>query len=148
MPNADRTASELDAMHLRAKQAFEQKDLAAYRDIFTPDLTYCQADGRVIGRDQLMRDVKAQFRRVRWVRSSFVREFIEPGDDRAGELVTQMGLAGVTAFFFVHRIWELNRRVRYYWKRVGDRWRIDRVEVIEEHMSGRFRFGLRSSSDA
>jgi hypothetical protein len=145
MANAERVALELDAMHQRAKHAFGQKDLASYRELFAPDLEYCQADGRVIGRDQLMRDVEQQIRRLTWFRSSFVREFIEPGEDRANELVTQTGLARVTVFFFVHRIWEVTRRGRYYWRRVADRWRIDRVEVIEEHVGGRFRFGLLSS---
>jgi hypothetical protein len=77
MPNADKIASELDAMHQRAKHAFEQRDLAAYRELFGPDLANRQADGRVISRDQLMRDVDLQFRRIRRARSSFVRELIE-----------------------------------------------------------------------
>ncbi len=145
MPNADEIASELDAMHRRAKLALEQKDLAAYGDLFAPELAYCQPNGRVIGRDQLMRDVATQFRRLSWVSSSFVRESIEPGDDRAIELLVQTGFALATAFFFIHRIWKLDRRGRYYWKKVGGRWQIDRAEVIEERVSGSLHFGLPSS---
>ncbi len=73
MVDADTIALELDAMHERAKRAFEQKDLAAYRELFAPELAYCQPDGRVIDRDQLIRDVKLQFRRLSWVRGSFAR---------------------------------------------------------------------------
>ena len=52
-------AAELDAMHDMAKAAFERGDFAAYRDLFTPDLSYQRADGRVVGRDDLMRDAGA-----------------------------------------------------------------------------------------
>jgi hypothetical protein len=137
--------TELDARHNDAKSAFEHKDLPAYREIFAPDLAYRQADGSVIGREQLMRDVATQFSRLRWVRSSFARESIEVEDDRAAELLTQTGLAGTTAFLFVHRIWKITRKGRYYWTKVEDRWRIERVEVLEEHVTGHFEFGLRPS---
>jgi Domain of unknown function (DUF4440) len=138
-------AAELDARHYDAKRAFEHKDLAAYREIFAPDLAWCQADGRIIGRQQLMRDVASQFRRLRWVRSSFARESIEPGDDRVVELLTQTAFAGATAFFFIHRIWNITRKGRYYWTKIVDQWQIDRVEVLEEHVAGHFKFGSRPS---
>ena len=70
-------ATELDEMHAHAKAAFEQRDLSGYRELFAPGLTYRQSDGRVIDRDRLMSDVEAQFHRLSWVRSSFVREEIE-----------------------------------------------------------------------
>jgi hypothetical protein len=145
MEQSTEIAAELDARHNDAKRAFEGKDLPAYREIFTPALEYCQADGRVIGREQLMRDVATQFRRLRWVLSSFARESIEVEDDRATELLTQTGHAGTTAFLLVHRIWKVTRKGRYYWIKVEDRWRIERVEVLEEHVTGHFEFGLRPS---
>jgi Domain of unknown function (DUF4440) len=145
MRDPDKIAAELDACHAQAKSAFEHRDFVTYRELFSPELAYCRADGRVIGRDQLMRDVESQFRRLSWVSSTFVRESIEAADDRACEILTQTGSAGTTAFLLVHRIWELTRRGRYYWTKLEGRWRIDRVELIEEHVSGRFHFGLRSS---
>ncbi len=138
-------SAELDARHNDAKRAFEHKDLPAYREIFAPDLAYCQADGCVIGREQLMRDVATQFRRLNWVRSSFAHESIEPGDSRATELLTQTGLAVATAFIIVHRIWKITRKGRYHWTKVESHWRIERVEVLEEHVTGHFKFGLRPS---
>jgi hypothetical protein len=50
----------------QGRAAFERRDLARYRDLFAPGLVYKQADGRVIDRDRLMRDVDAQFRFERW----------------------------------------------------------------------------------
>jgi hypothetical protein len=143
MRDSTKAATALDALHLEAKAAFERRDVAAYRELFAPELTYCQADGRVIGRDQLMRDVAAQFRRLDGIRSSFQRESIEIGDGRATELLTQTGCVYVTVFFIVHRIWEVSRRTRFFWAEANERWRIARVEVIEEHVTGRFRIGFR-----
>ncbi len=74
-----------------------------------------------------------------------MRESLEIADDRAIELLTQTACGVVTAFLFVHRIWEVTRTGRYHWKKDADRWQIDRVEVIEEHVSGRFQFGWQSS---
>ena len=128
----------------KRKVLLSRRDLVAYR-AFSPELAYCRADGQVIGRDQLMRDVESQFRRLSWLHSTFVRESIEAADDRACEILTQTGSAGTTAFFLVHRIWELTRSGRYYWTKLEGRWRIYRVELIEENVSGRFHFGLRSS---
>ena len=48
----------------RARIAFERKDLAAYTAIFSAGLQYHQLDGRTIGRDQLMRNVHTQFKRL------------------------------------------------------------------------------------
>jgi hypothetical protein len=136
--------AELDAMHAEAKAAFERRDLTRYRDLFAPELTYRQADGRVIDRDRLMRDVGAQFRRLSRVRSSFLREQIEADGDRATEVLTQTASIGSTAFLVVHRTWELTRRGRYTWRRNGERWLIEAVEILEEHLGpGRWSIGFR-----
>jgi hypothetical protein len=148
MQDCSQILAEFDVMHARARTAFEQRDLAACRDLFAPDLKYRQPDGRTIGRDALMRDVAAQFRRLSRVRSSFVRDHVEIGEDRATEILTQTGSAGVTAFFFVHRTWHLVRKGRYTWKRSGGRWRIAEVEVLEEHVRpGRVHLGFRPPPD-
>ena len=140
--------AELDAMHARARSAFEHRDLAAYRDLFAPELRYRQPDGRTIDRDCLTRDVAAQFRRLSRVQWSFVRDHIEMGEDRATEILTQTGSVGATAFLLVHRTWDLFRKGRYTWRRSGGRWCIEEVEVLEEQVSpGRFQFGFRPSPD-
>lgn len=139
-------AAELDAMHDRARAAFLARDLDGYREIFAPALSYRQADGRVIDRDQLMRDVADQLRRFDRVRSSFTREHLDvgAGGDRATETLTQEVAAGVTVFVVVHRAWRLTRRARYAWARREGRWQIDAVEVLEERPGpGGFAFGLR-----
>lgn len=131
-------------MHAEAKAAFERRDFSGYRDLFAPGLAYRQADGRAIDRDDLMRDVCTQFRRLSWVRSTFVREHVEVDGNCATQILTQTGAVGATAFLVVHRTWEPVRRGRYRWRKQGGRWHVEAVDVIEEHVSpGRWSFGFR-----
>jgi hypothetical protein len=149
MNDSSQVTAELDEMHARARAAFERRDLARYRDLFAPGLTYRQADGRVIDRDRLMRDVGDQFRRLSWLRSMFVREQIEFDDERVTEILVQTGSVGSTAFFVVHRVWDLTRRGRYVWGKQAGRWQIEEVEVLQEQVSpGRFHVGFRADPTA
>jgi len=137
-------AEQLDARHAEARAAFHARDLDRYAAVFSPALAYRQADGRVIGRDALMRDVESQLRQLERVASSFVREDLECGPDAATELLTQTSIAGVTGFFVLHRTWTVTRRARYTWAREHGEWRITAVEVLHEHVAGRIDFGLRA----
>jgi len=149
MKEPSQITAELDEMHAEARAAFERRDLARYREVFAPQLKYQQADGRVIDRQRLMRDVGAQFRRLSWSRSSFVREHIEIGEDHATEVLNQTASGGVTVFFILHRTWHITRRGRYIWGKEAGRWRIEEVQVLEERVSpGRFHVGFRAPLDA
>ena len=122
----------LDQEHAKAKAAFAAKDLAEYRSLFSGDLTYVQANGRTIDREQLLRDVAAQFLRFSKVESSFVRESIEERDGGVIELLSQSAVADESLFVFFRRRWTLERRGRYTWTRAESGWVISRVEVLEE----------------
>lgn len=142
-------ADQLDAMHAEAKDAFERRDFAAYRELFVPGLTYRRADGRVVGRDDLMDDAVEQSCRYRRMRSSIVRESLEVEGDRAVEVATRTVRVGATAFLVVHRSFEYVVRGRYTWRKAEGRWRIEAIEVLEQRVAiGRFRFGLRAPSEA
>lgn len=141
--SSSQVIAELDAMHDRARRALASRDLPAYRDLMAPDLKYRQVDGRTLDRDRLMRDVAAQFRRLDRLESSFSREHIEIGEERATETLTQSGSVGVSVFLVVHRTWDFTRKGRYTWRKSQGRWSIEEVEVLEEQVSpGRFHFGL------
>ncbi|HET6763829.1 MAG TPA: hypothetical protein VFH27_09150 [Longimicrobiaceae bacterium] len=144
MPPCTEVARELDARHAEARAALEARDLARYAAVFSPTLAYRQKDGRVIGRDALMRDVDSQFRQLERIASSFVREELECGPQGATELLAQKGIAGITAFLVVHRTWTVTRRGRYTWAREDGVWRITAVEVLDEQVVGRFDVGLRA----
>jgi hypothetical protein len=136
--------SALDAKHAEARLAFERKNLLDYTAIFSPNLRYHQIDGRIIGRDQLMQDVRSQFRRLSHVRSSFAREQIDVLDDRVTEVLIQTASASVTAFLVVHKTWAIFRKGQYTWKKNDIGWQIDEVFVIEENVTSLgFQYGLR-----
>ena len=138
------TTAELDAQHAEARAAFEARDLSRYRAIFAPELRYRQANGRVIGREELMKDVSDQFRKLDRVSSRFTREQIEFDGDRAIETLTQIAWAGVTAFLIVHRAWEVIRKARYTWRKLEGRWCIEEVEILDERVvPRRVWFGFR-----
>jgi hypothetical protein len=142
--NPFQVAAELDAMHARAMDAFERRDLSEYREFFAPDLSFRQADGRVIGRDQLMRDVESQFRQLGRFRSSAVREGLEVEGDRATVVIAQTASADATAFFVLHWTWEVTRKARYACRKEGVRWLIEAVDVLEERVTrGPFALGFR-----
>ena len=108
-----------------------------------------ERQGRVIDRDRLMRDVDAQFRRLGWHRSRFVREKIEFDDERATEILVQTASVGSTALLVLHRVWDLTRRGRYVWGKQAGRWQIEEVEVLQEQVSpGRFHVGFRADRSA
>jgi hypothetical protein len=124
--------SELNEAHEAAKRAFRCKDLEAYRNGFSPSLTYRQADGTIIDRDQLMRQVAQQFRALTYVNSSFVRERLSVVDERVTEILLQEASLEATAFGFAHRSWKLIRRGEYEWIKMGAAWVIQHVQVHSE----------------
>ncbi len=141
----DSIEKEIDACHAAAKLAFAHKDIGAYRDIFSPSLAYRQVDGRVIGRDELMRDVAVQFRRLDSAKSAFIREHLSVTSDEAIETLIQEVTIETTAFGFVHRRWKINRRGLYTWIHREGRWMIKQVEVLSETVtSAGWWFGVRS----
>jgi hypothetical protein len=145
MQDFAQVVSELDEMHAQLMGALARKDRHAYRDVFSPELTYRHLDGRVIDRDRLMREVAGQFRYYRKYHWSIVRESIVAEEGRAVEILAGRGHVVVSGFFIVHRIWRLTRRGRYVWKKEEGRWRISEVEVLEEQIrEGPIRLKLRA----
>ena len=132
----------LDERHAAARAAFAHRDIAAYADIFCAALEYRQADGIVIDRSRLMRNVTTQFKRLTNTDTSFEREAIDFSDGEVTETVAQTASAEASAFGFIHRTWRVLRRGRYTWLMVDEVWKIARVHVLsEEVLSGGWRFG-------
>jgi len=138
-------------MHAIAKDAFNRRDLDAYREIFAPGLKYRRADGRIVGRDSLMHDARIQFRRYSMTGLSFLRESldVDGSGDQAAEIVTRTVNVRTSAFFVVHRAWEYVVRGRYIWRKNEAQWRIEEIEILEQQIHpGRFSFGFRGKPDA
>jgi Domain of unknown function (DUF4440) len=94
---------ELDSAHERAKDAFCRKDAASYMAMFTADLSYRQSDGKVIGRDQLAKDVTAQLSMLYSAQTSFVREGVDIAGNEATERLRQVAEVITKHFKIVYR---------------------------------------------
>jgi hypothetical protein len=124
----------LDARHAEAIAAFDHRDIKAYSDLFSDSLRYERSDGKVIGKSQLMRDVKAQFRRLSRAKSSFVRDSSIVEGRNVAETLNQHVVCEASAFGFVRRRWSLERRGRYTWTLEDGHWRIIDVRISDEQL--------------
>jgi ketosteroid isomerase-like protein len=133
--DSDRVAHQLDGVHEEAKEHYRSKNIAAYMQMFTSDLRYRQADGRMIGKEQLARDLWSQLAQVEGVDSSYRRESLQLEGEMAVELLTQVASVTVRRFLILRRTWHVHRRGRYVWVRTSEGWRIREVEVLDERVS-------------
>src|SRR6266850_7553750 len=125
-------AAELDAAHGKAKDAYCQRNAETYMEVFAGDLSYRQADGTVIGRDQLANDVRAQLLRLCSAETTFVREGLEVAGEEATELLRQTASVTTRHFAVIRRTWNIERLGRYVWLRTKEGWRIRAVDVLKE----------------
>ena len=132
----------LDARHAAAAAAFSNRDIAAYRDIFSAQLRYEPNGGSVIDRSRLMDDVQAQFRKMGRAGSNFVREDLTVEGDHVCETLIQKAWFEASAFVLVRRRWHLERRGRYTWMVEDGRWRILHVRVLDEHIRSTWTIGF------
>ena len=131
----------LDERHAAANTAFANRDAAAYERLFGNDLEYVQADGTAIDRARLMKDVKAQLRKLDRAASSFVREKLTVDGHEVSEALRQIATVETLAFGFIRRIWRVERNGLYTWAMEDGRWKIVRVQVLNETLNGRWKIG-------
>jgi hypothetical protein len=123
----------LSVVREQARDAFLRRNLALYLDVFTEDLEYKQPGGKVIGREQLGRDVRRQFRAFSSIDYlCWARQSIEQDGDVVVEVVKQEARATIRAFLFIIRRYEVLRTSKLWWVQRPSGWRIRRVEVLDE----------------
>jgi len=127
----------LDIEHRKAKDAFSRKDERAYMEIFTADLSYQQPDGRVIGREQLRKDVRNQLAVLHSVKTSYKREELELRGQKVAEQLRQTASFTSRHFGILYRTWHIHRVGRYVWIKTDDGWRVRQVIVLEESVTHR-----------
>jgi hypothetical protein len=133
--NQPDVTAELDALHRQARNSYEKKDLRAYMDLFAPDLSYKQPNGRVIGRPALAANVASQLASIEAVETTYVRDSLQVDGDQAVEVLTQTAVTTVRYLLFLRRTWFLKRRGKYTWTRTPEGWKIRAVDVLEETVS-------------
>jgi len=107
-------------------------------EVFSPELQYRQADGKVIDFAQLRRDVVRQITTMHSGDTTFIRESLECVGDQATELYRQDVWYEVKAFLIIRRRWKVARRVRRIWRKTSQQWRVTEVDVLDEQITSRW----------
>ena len=135
-PSLSVIADELDSVHASARKAFRARDIDTYCSFFTEDLRYVKPDGKQIGRDELMRDIRKQLAQFKTVDSEMSRETIAMNDDgTVTQILNQNGVYSVAVFVIFTKIWNIKRRGKYTYRRTDTGWRICDVEVLSEELN-------------
>ena len=107
----------LDAVHVRVREAFKQRDLKAYAQYLAEDLTYIDPKTRVQNRQDLLRSVRRQFARLLSFYSHFDRESLSVEGSDAVETGTQTAAIALRVFLVLEVRWRVTRHGRYTWRR-------------------------------
>ena len=124
----------LDRVHLRVREAFQRRDLADYASYVAPDLMYVMPDGRRQSRDQVVRSVHQQFRRLLAFESTFERTSLVISNGAAVEVGTQRATITLRVFGVLALTWLVQRQGRYTWRRAAVGWQLFAVELTEERV--------------
>ncbi len=140
--STDLTIAELDRLRDEAQSAFLDRDVDRYMRLFSPQLTYKSAGGKIISRERLAADVLRQMRVMSSMETSKTRERLEILPEKVIEVVTQSSSMTATAFFFIHHTTQIVRRGRYVWRKTEDGWQIVDVEVLDERSKSHWSIGF------
>jgi Domain of unknown function (DUF4440) len=144
---AERVLAEIDAVHLTIRDAFRRRDLPSYTACLAPDLRYQGADGRVISRDGLARDVDRQFDRLVGFDSTFDRRSGTVARGEFTETGTQTAWITLRVFVVFAIRWKIERLGLYVWTRGASSWLLKEA-LIEQERVTRAGVGLASRMGA
>ncbi len=124
--------NEIDAIHTVANDALRQKDLHAYIAVFADKLACKQLNGKIIGKRQLIKDIKFYFTRIKNYKSEYERKDFSAGDDIITERLIQKAIVSIRVFIFFSKSWTIEREGVYEWEKIDGTWKIVKVEIIKE----------------
>ena len=110
-------SSSLDAVHLRIRDAFRQRDLVTYSRHLAEDLVYVDPKARAKNRQGLLRSLRRQFARLVSFYSHFDRESLGLENGEAVETGTQTAAIALRVLFVLEVRWRVTRHGRYTWRR-------------------------------
>lgn len=142
-PASEQLLAEIDAVHVRVRESFQRRDVSAYMATFATDLTFRQANGRVLSRDGLARSIAHQFARLVAFNSRFDRRTASVSGTELTESGTQTAWIALRVFVFFAVTWRVERQGQYTWARVGPDWVLRTVNIEKERVM-RAGFGLAS----
>ena len=123
---------EIDGLHVSANEALKKKDFESYAGHFSKDLEYKQLNGRTINKTKLVNDIAVYFKRVLNSSSDYQRITFQIGNDKIIERLVQKSQIAIKVFFFFSKKWTIEREGIYEWKKNNNKWKIIRVEIIDE----------------
>ena len=144
MTAPENVLAEIDATHLVVRDAFRRRDLPAYTACLAPNLEFRAANGRMMSRDGLARDVQRQFDRLVGFDSKFDRSSATLAGNDLIETGTQTAWIALRIFAVCAVRWQVERTGRYVWTRAARGWQLKAVRIEQEHIS-RTGFGWASS---
>ncbi len=130
--NSEIIIKEIDEMHQLSKDALAQKRLESYLEIFSENLTYKQLDGKVIDKKELARNTASYFNRLKNATSKFVRKKYSIEGNRFTENLIQTATASIKVFIFFTKRWTVEREGIYEWVKIEGKWKIEKVEILNE----------------
>jgi hypothetical protein len=139
--------AEIDAVHLRIREAFRRRDLSSYMATFAADLEYRQPDGRVLSREELARSIARQFQRLVAFDSTFDRQSVSATSTDLTEFGTQTAWIALRVFILFAIRWKVERQGTYTWARVETEWLLRNASIKQERVT-RAGFGLASRAGA
>ena len=96
---------------------------------FALDLTYRQADGRLVSREEVARSIAHQFARLVAFDSGFDREAASATGADLAASGTQTASIALRVFAVFAVRWKVERRGQYTWARVGPNWLLRNVRT-------------------
>ena len=120
---------ELDERHRLAKLGCSRRDVDICREIFSPSLAYHTLDGKIVGRDQLMRHFGGKFQGLNKLRSSFFRQYLKVTDNEITETLLQRTEMQSTRIG-IDRRWTVSRCATYTWTKQEGVWVVERAQVF------------------
>jgi hypothetical protein len=131
----EKLIEEIDGFHKAANDALKEKRFSDYMDFFADDLQYKQLNGKVINKQQLTSDTRRYFDRIREFSGEFERMEITIDNNRIVERLIQHAKVSIRIFIFFSKRWIVEREGVYTLEKNKDKWKIIKVDIINEKVS-------------
>ena len=124
--------NEIDVAHNDANIALQNRKFDSYISHFGDDLQYKQADGKTIGKEQLVKNIKNYFNRIVNFSGHYERKEFTIENDKVVERIIQHSKVSLRIFIFFLKNWTIEREGIYEWKKTDSLWKIIKVEILSE----------------
>jgi hypothetical protein len=132
MNDSELLLEEINNSHSAANDALKNRMFEKYINLFGENLEYKQLNGKIIGKNALVNDIKFYFNRVLSYTNSYERKSFTIGNDIITEDLIQHIDVSLRVFVFFSKNWKVQRRGIYTWMYSNNSLRITRVEILEE----------------